>query len=66
MINMQSVNVDFEMRFTCEAYLIAAETPAEAIKRGSYQVITTSLLRVRTYELEDGERVSTGEWLEVT
>ena len=38
----------------------------QAIKRGSYQVITTSLLRVRTYELEDGERVSTGEWLEVT
>ena len=56
--------LEFDARFACEAYPRVGESLLAVLKRGDFQHNVPTLLRYRTYELDDnGEQCNFGEWV---
>lgn len=63
---MESHNIEFEVRFDAEVYANETETIATALERGNFQFLPPTLLRWRTYQLDDaGDVVGYGQWNDV-
>ena len=58
--------LEFDARFVCEAYPRPGESPLAILERGDFQHGVPTLLRYRTYKLNEyGVRCNFGEWIEV-
>jgi len=62
---MTVYQIEFDAKFTCEAYAQPGESIPHVLFRGDFQHTTPCLLRYRTFELtDDGEETNFGEWIE--